>query len=620
LFDLGKIKAGNTVLIHAAAGGVGSAAVQLALRTGATVIGTAGSESKRAHLLASGVHHALDSRTLGFAKSVLNLTDGRGVDLVINSLAGEFIDASVNCLAQDGCFLEIGKRDIWSTERFHELRPKARYHAIDLAAMRCDDLTAWLRLFTDVMDAAARGDLRALPMHLFPLQKAADAFRCMAQARHIGKIVLTQYDDRIDWPDELSPDATYLVTGGLRGLGLATAEHLVAKGARHVVLVGRRPLGGADEANLAALRGQGAQIRVIQADVSDCNEVARVLATIEAELPPLRGIVHSAGVLADAAILQQDWSRFTQVLGPKVDGSWALHVLTRGLRLDFFVMYSSVASVFGSAGQANHAAANAFMDALAVHRRSLGLPALSIGWGGWSGIGSAADRGLHDRLGLKGIGSITPQRGLEMFDTLMRSAPAHVAGCPIDWPLLLEQHRDTAFFDHMRGQPVRSLPARSPSATASAPSTASAAAARTEWLAALRVAQPPRRDDMLLTFVGEQVASVIGLPDGMSVDPSQPLNELGLDSLMAVELRNRLGSGLALERSLPATLVFDRPTIEALAGYLGDVLVEAAGPAISPVKPDAGSDRRPAGDAVEAIDGLSEEQIEELFERKLRSR
>ena len=481
LFDLGKIKAGDTVLIHAAAGGVGSAAVQLALRAGAIVIGTAGSESKRAHLLASGVHHALDSRTLGFAKSVLNLTDGRGVDLVINSLAGEFIDASVNCLAQDGCFLEIGKRDIWSAERFHKLRPEARYYAIDLAAMRCDNQIAWLRLFTDVIDAAARGDLRALPMRLFPLEKAADAFRCMAQARHIGKIVLTQPDDRISWPDELSPDATYLITGGLRGLGLATAEHLVAKGARHVVLVGRRPVGMANEANLAALRSLGAQIRVIQADVSDCNEVARVLATIEAELPPLRGIVHSAGVLADAAILQQDWSRFTQVLGPKVDGSWALHVLTRGLRLDFFVMYSSVASVFGSAGQANHAAANAFMDALAVHRRSLGLPALSIGWGGWSDIGSAADRGLHDRLGVKGIGSITPERGLEMFDALMRSAPAHVAACPIDWPLLLEQHRDTAFFDHLRGQSARPSPARSPSATASAPSsamTATAAAAR----------------------------------------------------------------------------------------------------------------------------------------------
>jgi hypothetical protein len=311
------------------------------------------------------------------------------------------------------------------------------------------------------------------------------------------------------------------------------------------------------------------------------------------------------------------------VLGPKVDGSWALHVLTKGLRLDFFVMYSSVASVFGSAGQANHAAANAFMDALAVHRRSLGLPALSIGWGGWSGIGSAADRGLHDRLGLKGIASITPERGLEMFDALMRSAPAHVAACPIDWPRLLEQHRDAPFFDHMRGQLARPSLSRSPSATTSAApiamTAAAAAAARTEWLGALREAQPARRDDMLLTFVGVQVASVIGLPDGMSVDPSQPLNELGLDSLMAVELRNRLGHGLALERSLPATLVFERPTIEALAGYLGDVLVQAAAPAMLPVRPDAGSDRRRAGDAVEAIDGLSENQIEEMFARKLRS-
>jgi NAD(P)-dependent dehydrogenase (short-subunit alcohol dehydrogenase family) len=463
-------------------------------------------------------------------------------------------------------------------------------------------------------------------MCVFPLERATDAFRYMAQARHIGKIVLTQCEDSSDWLDALSPDATYLITGGLSGLGLATAKHFAAKGARHLVLIGRRPVDAVDKEDLATLRTQGAHIHVIQADVSRSDEVARVLDGIEAELPPLRGIVHAAGVLADAAILQQDWSCFTQVLRPKVDGSWALHVLTRHLRLDFFVMYSSVASVFGSAGQANHAAANAFMDALAVYRRAQGLPAHSIGWGGWTSIGAAADPRLHDRLIQKGVGSITPERGLEMLDALMHSAPAHVLACPIEWPRLLRHQRDAVLFRHMRNlSPQSSFSTLASTAASPAPTVverSAPGAVRTDWLKALRDAQPARRDDMLLTFVGEQVASVIGMPEGISVDPSQPLNELGLDSLMAVELRNRLGSGLELQRSLPATLVFDRPTITALAGHLGNLLAHATKSHVaSPIRSDIGSGqhRSDRGNAVEVIDGLSEEQIEEMFARRMRS-
>ena len=221
------------------------------------IIATAGSETKRALLRGLGIEHVLDFTQPRFSEEHIHAGNhagargGCGPEFV----GGRFHRAGAHCLAPV-VVPGVGKRDIWTPERFTGYAPR-RYYAIDLAAMRCHDPIAWLRLFADVIDAAARGDLRALPMRLFPLERAADAFRCMAQARHIGKIVLTQCDDRINWPDELSPDATYLITGGLWGLGLATAEHLVAKGARHVVLVGRRPVGIANEANLAALRAWG---------------------------------------------------------------------------------------------------------------------------------------------------------------------------------------------------------------------------------------------------------------------------------------------------------------------------------------------------------------------------
>ena len=261
LADLGGIGSGQTVLIHAAAGGVGSAAVQIAQRTGATVIATAGSERKRAHLRALGVRHVLDSRSLDFADQALAITGGRGVDLVLNSLSGDFIDASVRCLAADGVFLEIGKRDIWDAARFRRERPKGRYHAIDLNAMRLADPPGWRALFERAMRDATEGRLKPLPLHAFPLSRAADAFRFMAQARHIGKVVLTEWDAPHAVVEPLPPNATTLVTGGLSGLGLATAGLLVERGARHLVLTGRRARrarGGAANRGVAQPRRRGA--------------------------------------------------------------------------------------------------------------------------------------------------------------------------------------------------------------------------------------------------------------------------------------------------------------------------------------------------------------------------
>jgi acyl transferase domain-containing protein/NADPH:quinone reductase-like Zn-dependent oxidoreductase len=603
LHMLGGIRAGMTVLIHAAAGGVGMAALQIAQRAGATVFATAGSDAKRALLRAHGAAHVLNSRTLDFEAEIARLTDGRGVDLVLNSLAGEFIPASVRSLSAQGSFLEIGKRDIWSLSQFRELRPQARYHAIDLNAQRYQDPAAAQALFADVMGAVQRGELKPLPLHAFPLARGGEAFRFMAQARHTGKVVLTQHDALQASLRALTPRGVYLVTGGLSGLGLLTAGRLVERGARHLVLVGRRAASPAAQATLDAMRAQGAQVQAVQADMSRADEVARVLDGIARGGQPLRGVIHSAGVLEDGALLQQDWPRFVRPLGPKLDGSWALHVLTRGEPLDFFVLYSSMASVLGSRGQANHAAANAFMDALAAHRRALGLPGLSISWGAWSEVGAAADRQVDQRVAARGIDVITPTHGLELLEKLMRAEAAHAGVFPVRWERFLaggDAHgRFVAHFtEHAKG-------AGKPGAkhADAKPAVAAGAALIDE----LKQATPQRRRERLLGFVAEHVARVVDAPSAQAIDPRQPLNELGLDSLMAVELRNRLGTGLGLARSLPATLVFDHPTLEALAAYLEALVVPAA-----PV-----AEAKPV-DAVGALDEMSDEEVEAMFAKKLK--
>ena len=612
LVECAKIGPGETVLIHAAAGGVGQAAVQVAQAVGATIIATAGNETKRAFLRAQGIEHVLDSRTLAFADAARAITGGKGVDVVLNSLAGDMITASVRCLADEGRFCEIGKRDIWTSEEFADVRPRGRYFAIDLADLRQRDPARSASLFRDVMAAVTAGASKPLPLHAFDLHDAADAFRYMAQARHIGKIVLVPEQASRATLDRLVPNATYIVTGGLTGIGLLTAERLVERGARHVVLAARREPGASARAAIERMRVGGADIRTMSIDIGDAEAVRRMLAEIDAAMPELRGVIHSAGALEDAALLQQTWSRFITPLHAKVDGAWALHTLTHARPLDFFILYSSVASVLGSSGQANHSAANAFLDALAAHRRALGLPALSISWGAWSDVGAAADRRVDERLGALGIGMMSPARGLDLLDAATRGDAAHVTAMPVAWSRFLAK-RDVrhgrAFFDRVA---LRTEAASGTSVKAKGAVAQSPAAAGILDLVAFADASSAQRHAMLIAFVGDHVARVISAPSARSIAVDQPLNEIGLDSLMAVELRNRLARGLQLSRSLPATLVFDHPTLDALARYLESV--------VAPPVVETPSQAATPEDAVGAIDELSEEQIEALFANRLGNR
>ncbi len=614
---------GERVLIHAAAGGVGQAAVQIAMRLGAEIVATAGSPEKRAYLAEMGIPHVLDSRSLDFAEAVLHLTGGRGVDVVLNQLSGDFIPASLRALADDGRFVELGKRDIWSAAQVAAIKPRAAYHVVDLAAVAAADPEHIRELFAALVAELGAGALRPLPAQVFPFDAAPDAFRHMAQARHIGKIVLVPPDAGAGANDvRFRSDASYVITGGLDGLGLAVAEWMADRGARHFALIGRRPPGEAARARLAAIEAAGARVMVAQGDVADARRLAAILSDVAATMPPLRGVIHSAGVLDDGALVRQDWARFATVLAPKVDGAWNLHVLTRDCELDWFLLFSSAAAVLGSAGQANHAAANAFLDALAQLRRAEGRPAVSIDWGAWSGIGAAVRHGIVEHARARGIEPIEPARGLAALAEVLRRDQPQLVVASIDWARYVESRGADGcppLFEALaRGAGPESVAATADGAVAFSEATASATAAAppagAELRARLLEAPPALRLEILLGFVSEQASRVLSLPPDQAIEPRQALHDLGMDSLMSVELRNRLAAGSAPGELLPATIVFDHPSPEALASYLARGWSdELPGPA-APGRPDnrgaAEVSAGPAHELLAALEALSDEEVD----------
>jgi acyl transferase domain-containing protein/NADPH:quinone reductase-like Zn-dependent oxidoreductase len=603
---LARLRRDERVLVHAAAGGIGLAAVQIAQRCGAEVFATAGSEAKRDLLRGLGVTHVMDSRSLAFADQVLAETGGRGVDVVLNALAGDFIPAGIRTLAPGGRFLELGKRGIWSAEAVEKVRPDVRYHPYDLGALAQADHALLAPMYESILAALADGSLRSLPVTVFPLARVADALRYMAQARHIGKVVVEVAADGAPAGSSavaISAAATYWITGGLGALGQETADWLIRAGARYLVLSGRRPPTDSATRRIRELEQRGASIRVFQADAADRSQAQFILHEIARTMPPLRGVVHAAGALRDAALVNQRWSEAQDVLRGKAHGAWLLHELTQDLPLDFFILYSAAGVVLGAPGQGLYPAANAELDALARFRRRLGLKALSVAWGKWSGAGMAADladRG-HDVWKARGLRSINAADGFVQLERLLADHAPYGAVIPIDWAHFLRQlpsGADRDFFE-----------ALAPAAT-SLPDTARSAAAVT-MPERLRELPAALRRQALIMQLTERVRLLLGHDNTAPVDPRVPLKEIGLDSLMAVELRNVLvRSGGA---PLPTTLLFDYPTLDALSSCLGRIwgLDDGGAPAVKPAV-----ERMAPRDARDIAD-LSEEDAEALLNAEL---
>jgi acyl transferase domain-containing protein len=594
LVDLAELASGQSVLIHAAAGGVGLAAVEIARRRGATIFGTAGSDQKRDYLRSIGVEHVMDSRSLDFADAIMAATGGRGVDVVLNSLAGDFIARSLGVLRRGGCFLEIGRTGIWTPEQVAALGRDLRYYVVFLGSMREHEASRVRAMLTSLSERLGDGRLTPVPVRAFRGDDAVEAFRFMSQARQIGKIVVSYPAAIAASATAVRGDAAYLVTGGLGGAGLAVAQALAASGARHLVLAGRRAPSEAALHAISGLERAGVRVLVLRADVSREDEVSRLLDETARALPPLRGVVHAAGVLDDGPVLDQDWSRFARVLAPKALGAWNLDRLTRGADLDFFCCFSSLASWIGWAGQSTYGAANAFVDGLARRRRNEGRPAISLAFGPWADVGMAAGLSERDRRRLEdhGLRALPPARAAALAVRLFGASSAGIAVADVDWDAYAS-HTASPLLAELLGTKRGALRAPAPEET---------------FPESLRAVPESRRRSVLLRRVEETAARILGADSGAALDPGRPLRELGLDSLMAVEVRNALAA--LVRRPLPATLLFEHPTLDALTDYL---LRDLAG-AVTPTVP--GPEPEPLRDAAE-VGALSEAEAEALLVKEL---
>ncbi|HEX8690697.1 MAG TPA: SDR family NAD(P)-dependent oxidoreductase, partial [Solirubrobacterales bacterium] len=546
LQDLARLKAGERVLVHAGAGGVGMAAIKIAKHTGAEVFATASVEKHEVlRELGLDEDHIASSRDLGFKDSFLATTEGKGVDVVLNALAGEFIDASLELLPDGGRFIEMGKTDVRDPEQVAQEHEGVSYRAFDLfeaGPVRIGEMLG------EVVDLLRSGAIDHSPISTFDLRKAPQAFRHLREGKNVGKLVL-------EVPQGLDPERTVLITGATGGLGALIARHLVtAHGARQLLLISRRGMEaeGAEELQ-AELTELGAQVRIEACDASEREQLKALIDSIGDE-HPLGAVIHAAGVLDDATIESLDAEQLEHVFAPKADAAWHLHELTRSLDLTAFVTFSSAAGTLGGPGQGNYAAANTFLDALSQRRRSEGLPATSIAWGLWAeqgGMGGGLGEADLARMEQGGIGALSAEQGLALFDAALRAERAVAVALRTNSAGL----RTLASIGVL--PPIMRDLVRAPRRRAAA------SAAFLEQLASLAGEE---RQRAVLEMVLSQVAAVLGHSSAEGVDPGKAFQELGFDSLAAVELRNRLATATGM--SLQPTLVFDHPTSEAVAVHL----------------------------------------------------
>lgn len=593
-----RLKAGDTILVHAGAGGVGMACIQLAKRVGARVYATAGSAQKRLLLERMGVRATFSSREADFVDDLMRETDGQGVDVVINSLTGDFIPASLDALSANGRFVEIGRAEIWSDEQVAARRSDVEYTAVDLSADMLAPGEDMNRTLSELMSALENNEIEALPVRAFSRDETVTAFRFMAQAQHIGKVAISA---PADVAEIIKADASYLITGAYGSLGRISASCLVEQGARSLVLVGRREADADARLEFDRLRSDGILIEEQVFDIADSAAIAGVFESCRAVGRPIAGILHCAGTLSDAPLLQQSWPEFEKVFAAKVRATWHLHQETLSNPVDFFVSYSSIASILGSAGQANHCAANTFMDVLAVGRRLRGLPATSINWGVWSEIGAAVERNVAAAADARGLAPITNRDGIAHLLQVMSSARGQTMVQAVDWSRFMDGRPSSQgannFFANLID--TRAVPA----------AAAATVQSRREELENL---PDETRKDQVRNLVRDELATVLGLEKGSCPADDLPLKDAGLDSLLAVELRNALGR--AIEERLPATLMFDYPTIQAVTNFIHSELFPDHGAAMTP---DSDTDDSDLDDLFGAIEGMSDTEAAAAFKEKV---
>jgi acyl transferase domain-containing protein/NADPH:quinone reductase-like Zn-dependent oxidoreductase/thioesterase domain-containing protein/acyl carrier protein len=556
LNHLGRMQPGERILIHAGAGGVGQAAIQIAKHLSLEIFATAGTAQKRQVLTDMGVHHVMNSRTLAFADEVMAITDGRGVDAALNCLAGDFIPKSLSVLAPFGRFLEIGKVDVYRNSKIglELLRNNISYFVIDLTQHLREKPAFIVQMLAELGERFAARDYRPLPYTSFPITQAGEAFRFMAHAKHVGKNVLTfdldaipiafcTNDDR-----RFRPQATYLITGGAGGFGLEVAKWIARHGGRHVVLLSRSgPRGRAARRDIDELRAAGVVVVDARGDVTRPEDVDRVVRQICAELPPLKGVFHAAMVLDDEFLTALDESRFRQVLEPKMAGAWNLHVATQDLSLEHFVGFSSFSAVIAEPKQSSYNAGNVFLDALTHYRHAQGLPALTVDWGALLGAGFVErNQKTAEFLATIGFGAFQIEEALRVLGRMLFLDPVQVVAARANWQAVLKLSQLVASSNTYTAVARESLHAEHGGALA----------------ARLRVAGADEQARLMEEFIVAQVAGVFGMVEG-KIDRGVALTSLGLDSLMTLELMNRVERELGLR--IPMGTLLSGPSITELA-------------------------------------------------------
>ncbi len=555
LKEVAKLKASDTLLIHTATGAVGLAAVQYAQHVGAKIIATAGSEEKRKYLNALGITHVADSRSLHFSRQVRAWTDGKGVDVVLNALSGEALLKSWELLASYGRFIEIGKRDISLDTGLpmHVFHRNATFAAIDLDCTFAEDRRVIRRLLRETMRYFAAGVFKPLPCEIFKPEQVQDAFHFLARAKHMGKVAIRFDEERVQAlplaikPEIFYADATYLVTGGLSGFGLATAQWIVEKGGRHLLLLSRQGATSKEaQTVIHNLKEQGVKVKVAAVDVGVREQIQAKWPELMQGMPPLKGVFHCAMVLDDGWLQQLEAARLQAVMHPKVAGCWNLHLQTKNDQLDYFVLYSSISSLIGNPGQGNYAAANAFLDAFSHYRHARKLPALTINWGAIADVGVVARQdSVAAHLQSSGITAQSTKVMLQVLEYLLQQPNAQYAVMDVDWHRL-----------------CNTLPTLKEGSKFAALKTDQMASGDTPLTHELLAMDAEMQLQTLISFIGERVAYTLKM-DVSKVDADAKLTALGVDSLMAMELQHQMEQKLSCK--IPTMELMKGPSIKELS-------------------------------------------------------
>lgn len=572
LVALARLAAGEILLLHSAAGGVGLAALQVARRLGARVFATASSEEKRRFLLSHGAERVFHSRDTAYGEAIMAATAGRGVDVVLNSLAAPHIQTSLSVLAEGGRFVEIGKTGILeraAAERaaHGHLKGYWTYDLLEHAARAPHEVG---EVLARIAQALNEGRYRPLPTLPFPMARVASAMQAMSRGRHIGKFVLSRAHVDALFAFRRHGGAV-LITGGLGGLGLLTAELLAAQGVRHLILQSRK--GQLNPLRLDRIHALGAEVQVVNCDVTDYEAMERMLSEVERRVA-VRGVVHAAGVLCDGLAMYQSWSDFSRALLPKLRGAVVLEKLCAWRNLDLLVCFSSVGSWAGMSGQVSYACANAFLDAWSERRRRRGQAGLSIAWGTWEGVGML----VNDHQGLeawkqRGIGALDVATGGALLLEALHAEKGYLVAYK---PLVAQQSEVVAV---------------------------EAAVLESDREAVFGSGDPEHLRGWLRARVLETLRAVLSFNSDREIPGGRGFRELGMDSMMTVVFRNRLQRDLEL--ALPATLAFNYPNLDSLTQYLFELLLPV--PEEKPLE----------NNACDQFDGLTDQDLLSLLDAEL---